>query len=375
MKASVIAPHHDGDGVFDPFDLRPLASLNRRRVTALPGIDPDWVGRTGGELCSKAALIEQIQQQAAILGLKGVPDEDLPYQLNELLIGVEDSAWHTAAAIATQHGRRLGGLLASLLSSPQGLSNPLSPWEAAYLRYWKDEVSTIVLGGGLASGQLGQDIAAGAQAQLAECGLADRALRAAFDPAYLPLIGAARRLPRGVGQSAALVDFGSTRAKRGLAFYDPTGALTDLRVMEPLVIEDLSEPGRALELADAITVCLIDTIRHSRQGMELAPVMTVSVAAYIHNNRPESGPGRASGAYALAAISEDIAGWFAMRIGEACGYDVQFQFVHDGDAAAGALAGLPHAAVIMMGTSLGVGFVPPVDGIRPVTGDFKVTAL
>lgn len=72
------------NNLFNPFDLRPLASLNRRRFIDLPGIAPDWVGQTGSNLCSKSALIDLIAAQAAALGLQGVPAADLPRRLNAM---------------------------------------------------------------------------------------------------------------------------------------------------------------------------------------------------------------------------------------------------------------------------------------------------
>ena len=45
---------------FDPYHLRPLASLNRRRLIALPGLNEDDVGKPGGELLSDLALIKPI---------------------------------------------------------------------------------------------------------------------------------------------------------------------------------------------------------------------------------------------------------------------------------------------------------------------------
>jgi hypothetical protein len=39
--------------------------------------------------------------------------------------------------------------------------------------------------------------------------------------------------------------------------------------------------------------------------------------------------------------------------------------MHDGTSAAAAYAGAPHAAVIMMGTAMGIGFPPPIANLRP----------
>ena len=41
---------------FDPYHLRPLASLNRRHLIALPGLDEADAGKSGSELLSKDAL-------------------------------------------------------------------------------------------------------------------------------------------------------------------------------------------------------------------------------------------------------------------------------------------------------------------------------
>ena len=46
---------------FDPYHLRPLASIYRRRTIALPGLDEDDVGKSGSELLTKDALVKLIR--------------------------------------------------------------------------------------------------------------------------------------------------------------------------------------------------------------------------------------------------------------------------------------------------------------------------
>jgi hypothetical protein len=363
-------PDVPGGAAFDPFDLRPLASLNRRRIGALPGIAAEWIGQTGWELCSKQALVRLIHSPEFGLEPPSVPD--LPGWLNELLSAPDGPACQAAKAVATRYGRRLGYLIASLILSPEGLTSPLSAWEAAYKEYWRAAVQNIVLGGGLTNGRLGQVVASAAEGILADCGLADRHLLPAANPSYLPLIGAARSLPAGQSQVAALIDFGQSLVKRGLAYFDHYGYLANLQIIPPFSVEHLSDPGRTRDLADAIIASLVETIRQTGSQPELIPLVTASVAAYIRDGRPDSGPGRDQGVYALTQISADITTWFAARIQEACGLQLQFRFAHDGASAARALAGQPHAAVIMLGTSLGVGFVPPAASFRPVAIDFRL---
>jgi hypothetical protein len=120
---------------FDPYNLRPLASLNRRSTIALPGVDPATVGKTGYDLLSKSALVALVQPHEQELGLAGIGPAHLPEGLNAALESPKETVRTCAAAVAEQYGRRLGYLIASILLSPHGLTSPMAPWEAAYLEH------------------------------------------------------------------------------------------------------------------------------------------------------------------------------------------------------------------------------------------------
>jgi hypothetical protein len=378
---------------FNPFDLRPLASLNRRQFIDLPGIAPDWIGQTGSSLCSKTALIGLIAAQAAALGLEGVPPADLPRRLNALIVAPDEPIRARAEAIARLHGHQIGYLLASILLAPGGLTTPLDPWEAAYLEHWR-QVERIGLGGGRANGALGQVIASAAGEALETCGLGQIHVEALPHPSYLPLIGAARRIPSGDGQVAAVADFGGTHAKSGLAFYNifnhgdteftektertvifynEAGALNRLQVLPQLPTgAAFNAEGKAADLAAAIMTVLLDAIRQAPPGVLVAPDVICSVAAYIEDGQPAITPGRSLGAYALRGLCADLPAWFSERLSATCGRPLRFHFAHDCDIAAAALAGSPRTAVVMLGTALGVGFAPPASGFRMMDADFTV---
>ena len=83
------------------------------------------------------------------------------------------------------------------------------------------------------------------------------------------------------------------------------------------------------------------------------------------------------GAYtSLHRLAPDLRAWFkaqiGARIGEATGRPVEIEFLHDCDVAACALAGRPNAAVLMLGSALGVGFVPPAEGYRLLAEQFAL---
>jgi len=361
---------------FDPYHLRPLASLNRRKLIALPGLDEDDVGKSGRELLSDLALIKLIRSHARALQLEGTLDGDLPQQLNVILSGPDGPRRRLAASIAEQHGRLIGYLIASILLSPHGLTDPMVAWEKAFLKQWRDRAREIVLGGGRANGRLGELMRDAAQEVLIRCGQ-ERKLILADHPSYLPTIGAARSVPPSSHGAAVVFDFGGTMAKRGIAFFDRSGALCRLRVLPSRDLGDLTWGEKTAELGAAMVAIMAETIRewlvsiHAVEpSITLAPTILCSVAAYVEDGEPMHID---RGAYTwLHHLSPDIRAWFCDRIGEAVSRAVEIEFVHDCDAAACALAGRPNAAVLMLGSWLGVGFVPPAEGYRPLAERFTL---
>ena len=358
---------------FHPEELMVLASFNRRLTIDLPGVDPLTVGRRGHELLSKTALIDLIREHLPALGLDDWPEEKLPLGLNTCLAASVDTRRSAAELVVDQFGRRFGYLLASVLLSEQGLTSPLVGWERAYLRYWRTQIQQVVLGGGHVNGLLGQRLCRAASDVLILCGLPRPTLNVAEHPSVLPLIGAARTVAPGSWQAAALADFGGTFAKRGLAFYAGDGSVRSLQVLPAVPIGHLTLEGKSAELAQAMTGILAETIRLAGPMVSLAPQVICSAACYLEDGRPVQYAGRNMGIYSwLNALAEDLPDWFSQRISAASGRQVRFEFAHDGDAAAAARAGETHTAVIMLGSALGVGFVPSGDRFRPLAPDFKV---
>jgi len=358
---------------FDPYHLRPLASLNRRRTIALPGLDEEAVGRSGSELLSKTALVNLIRPHVDALQLDGTADGDLPDVLNDVLAGPDEPRRALAESIAELHGRLLGYLIASILLSPHGLTDPMVAWERAFLNQWREHAQEIVLGGGRANGRLGELIRDAAQETLLRCGL-ERTLSLADFPSYLPVIGAARSVPLSNHSAAVVFDFGGSRAKRGIAVYDRSGALCRLRVLPPRDTGHLVQAGRTAELGAAMVAIMVDTIRAAGPSANLSPAILCSVGAYVEGGEPVR---LDRGAYTwLHRLAPDLRAWFnaqtGARIGEMVGRAVEIEFVHDCDVAACALAGRPNAAVLMLGSALGVGFVPPAGGYRPLAERFTL---
>jgi hypothetical protein len=186
------------------------------------------------------------------------------------------------------------------------------------------------------------------------------------------LIGAARSVPEGIEGPVVVLDFGSTEAKRGIAFYE-NHALHRLRVLPSRSVTAHRRPEEVGEFAATMAAIIAETIKEAGASAPLAPNIPCSVAAYVRNKEPMRID---RGAYTcLHRLSPDIRGWFSEQIGGIAGRAVQIEFAHDCDVAACALAGRPNTAVLMLGTALCAGFVPPGDRYRPIADHFTLDRL
>jgi len=118
---------------------------------------------------------------------------------------------------------------------------------------------------------------------------------------------------------------------------------------------------------------MIDVVADTWQATRtsgLAPVMVASIASYVVDGQPAAYD---RGVYAqLHTISDNLGRWLSQHVGERVERPVEIGLLHDGTAAARTYAGTAHAAVIMLGTALGVGFPPRADELRPISPVFQV---
>jgi hypothetical protein len=84
-------------------------------------------------------------------------------------------------------------------------------------------------------------------------------------------------------------------------------------------------------------------------GMPPGPAVA-AMAAYVKDGQPVRVP---LGTYTRLA---DVPGRLAARLRDLVGTELPLVLVHDGTAAAQAVPPDPHAAVVLLGTSIGVGF-------------------
>jgi hypothetical protein len=350
----------------DPTRLGPDASLNRVWIMDLPemALDPDIRGHRAYELLSPEALGALVRAHAGALGLTAADLGDasaLPLVLDRCLGSGDPGVRAAADAVARQFGRRLGALVLTLKRGDAANRAARPEWDDSYWGHWAG-LRQIWLGGGLLSGRLGPPALAAARAVLAGAGLTGCTLTLADQPAILPLLGAARAVPPGY-TTAAVVDFGGTAIKRGVAHF-AAGALSELRLLSSvptdfMALEPLPLAEQLAVLGARMAAALAETWRAAAAAGPPAPVLTASIAAYIEDNQPMH---YQRGLYSeMRALSPNLGAWLAERVSAAVGQPVTVHLIHDGTAAARVYAGQPQSAVILLGTALGVGFPPAED--------------
>jgi hypothetical protein len=349
----------------DPTNLTPAASLNRVRFTTLTGrpIPARMIDWAAHALLSAKAL-------ADLTARSGSPDEG-----------------------ARRYGERLGWLLVTLRLGDPASRAARPDWDDSYWHHWAG-VTTVYLGGGIVGGAIGRRIAEQAAHVLAGAGMADCRVEVAPWPEHLPLIGAARSgadtSPPGTplagtsaaGTSAArtslaaVFDFGQSYIKRAIAEYaDGTLAVLRLAPRLPAALPKLAAdadltPDQTLRLGEQMVATMAETWRAAHLvDPSVSSTIVASLASYLRDGQPLA---RQGGAYSsLLGLSDNLANWLGERLTFALGRHVRVRLLHDGTAAAAAVAGEQDTAVIMLGTALGVGF-PPAHACSPIHPRFEV---
>jgi hypothetical protein len=249
-----------------------------------------------------------------------------------------------------------------------------SEWDDSYWHHW-GRIEQVRLGGGLVSGQLAPVIREHASAVFEEAGVQDFIIQISPYASILPLVGAARYAPPGC-DGALVFDFGSTVIKRAQAVYRydelvELHCLTSRPTNWTEIRGTSSDPvQQATRFFDHLVSVIIDTKR-SVGPLPLSPILA-SVAAYVKDGHPMLTQGGAY--YQLPLIADNLQAAIARRLGAQSGDTASVSLIHDGTAAAATYAGTKHAAVVTMGTALGVGFPPQANRVRPMNADLAVLA-
>jgi hypothetical protein len=371
----------------------PTASINRVSIIDLPGqrVDDAVRGQQAYHLLSVPAMIRYAQQHADALDLPPRyrdADPELPLLRRELPLWLDDrlkdpnpNLRSAATALAERLGRNLGYLLATLHRGDAVNRAARTEWTDAEWSAW-GAVKHVWMGGGVMSGDLGDEMLVHARAVLAETGCAEAlTVTKTGLPRHMAILGAARYLPRlggaGGSQHALALDLGQTSVKRAILSFeqDTLTRVTWLPTL-PVVWPWHSSPdaGHAIdarEVLDFVVETLCAGLQEAAErGVEVDAEGVMSIAAYVDGGRLLG-----NGIYArMQQLADDVRPLLTDGVAALCGRRIRITILHDGTAAAAVHAGelqVP-SAVIVVGTALGVGFPPPsAAGLRAIAPDLS----
>ena len=357
-----------------PIPITPAMSLNRVKIVDLPGLDiPDHIkGKVSGQLVSSPVLTELIRRNITDLQLDSdLSDHELHLAFDESLISEVASVRSAAESIAQHIGSNMGYILLALKRGDEVNRNAREEWNFAYWDHWA-QINRVWLGGGLVSGNLGTRISGYALQVMHKAGIHNYAIQISSYGADLPLVGAARHTPRG-NTVAIVLDFGSTLVKRACAMYadDHLIGLRRLRSV-PLSWAEGDTLEQAKALIDQMVSIIVQAWAEAKILQRVfAPVIPVSVAAYIKNGQPMITQG--GNYYKTIRATDNLQAELSRRVSESIHEPASIMLIHDGTAAAAAYVGEPHTAVITLGTALGIGFPPEDSEILPTRSTIAIT--
>lgn len=271
-----------------------------------------------------------------------------------------------------RYGERLGFLLATLKLGEQSSRSLRDDWDESYWDYWSG-VRSVVLGGGLVEQSDARGMVDAARRLLDQAvGPGECDVRVHPHPSAMPLLGCARIVPERTS-SAIVADFGQTSIKLAHCEFDSAGPLRRITLANVIPAASVGIPSHGptgdldgFEVVGQTISRVLAKYWLSLAGdnIEVAPVFVVSLATYLDGMGPEN---YWRGPYAqLNVLGKELGPFIAEQVGRQIGRDASVEMVHDGTAAALAVAPAAKTAVITLGTAIGWGIPVTSRKLRPV---------
>lgn len=338
---------------FDPEYPTPENSLNRVTIVSIPGlqIPRDLRNTSGYDLVSTSAL------DKLLLETPFFSDDHQRATTREHFFSALSQGARSAEVVAREMGQRLGWFLVTLKRGDAINRRARAEWSDTHWRFWHG-VKRFFLGGGLVQGRMGEILTIEAQQIFNQADL-NCFVEVAVSPQYLPLLGAARYVTS--ADDAIVFDLGGTYIKRGRATYHKQ-QLTGLEIL-PLVSTWWTPMDTPNQILQGVCTIIAETHRTERSGN----VIPISIASYVdRTGKPLSGT-----LQRLLELSSDVPGLLSETLSDRLGSLTQVRLLHDGTAAASFYSPQSNAAVIMLGTGLGVGFPVERPYLCSVSPDFQ----
>jgi len=315
--------------------LMPLASINNVIV-------PDAGFKPAKQLISANAVSMLVKRQ---LKRQQTPYTDDNF-LNIFLQNTE-----ALTAVSEQAGKNLSLIFLALKNSAPQNRADRPEWTSAHWQFWNNHIENIILGGGLVYGKFGRMVLFNINKHFDKLNTRPYNVSIANNPENLPLTGGATSL----NGNGLVLDFGHSFVKR-CSVKD--GVLHTLPKIAVKHVQYGNAADETTETAQNLDNFIQQTIMHTYDAYRLTePSLNVAVviANYVANGKITNKAGYGK----LSLLCNCYEEYLQNSISQKISMPVNLKLIHDSTAAAMNFTTNenPRAAVLTLGTSIGVGFV------------------
>lgn len=344
--------------------LTPQCSINKVIVEKLPiyGLDDEIEGKIAKEFISTKHLVAEIKIHAKELDidLTKVEKYALPLLLQQQLETFDQTTeiGQCARRIIKKFGIRLGLLLLTLKLGEKENRDARKDWQDSHWDYWAN-IETVILGGGLTSGMIGELLVQHAQEVFAMAQVKPYQIIVFENAAHVGVMGSAKLISKPDSVNVVM-DFGQTNIKRSVVkrknreIYDMKQLPTlPSKHMEWEIEDEEEKQQEAIKLHQYLIQTVVDTYRSAEDGEEIDSEVIISIASYTVDGKLNE----ERGGYAkLSLLCHNYAECLSEEISGVLKRQMHVKFVHDGTAVAIYFSDYKNAVCLTLGTYLGVGF-------------------
>ena len=273
-----------------------------------------------------------------------------------------------ACEILLRRGRALGYLLLMLRYGRPGPDSPRPEWQDAHWDHW-NSIREIWLGGGQTAGIMGNLLVEGAVPVL-ERFAPDVSLDLSPYGSVAVMVGMARFAPLPAG-AMLVADFGHTTVKTAIARFRD-GLLMSLKAVEKQEAPCLDELGPQMRFEWMLDLLEGRWRQGQEAGLPMSEVIGVSLACYLRDGHPLT---LNRGCYdGLGELAPNLRDHFSELLSQRLTRSIQVSLQHDGRAAAATISGRRNVAFLTLGTSLGNGFPPEREQLRPMRNPIDIAS-
>ncbi len=319
--------------------------LNRLTFSSFAALPPEMRGCMAHQWLATWGIAEKISKDFRLEHLPVIPTEMTSERLKicgQYVLTLNDLVQTRdaqALAFADRLGVALAALIATLKLAPLDAREARVDWDAAHWDKWC-AVHKIILGGGLFSGVLGQQMYETTLEWLPKFGVESLKLILPDQPRLLMLRGAARAFESG---TVVVLDAGHTAIKRGVIEVQSSQVIAFRP--EPM-LEIPFELKNPTDLLEFLVHALVEITQNTMQIRQFG----ISISVFLNENGNVLA---GSSSFYSSLLEFELIHELESRLAERLGYSCVVKIMHEAQAAANSFDDMD--ATILLGTSVGGG--------------------